>query len=369
MSSLAEEKVVAYEESGKELRTLDSHSAHGLAVDPSNGDVYVDEGPQIAHFDSSGDRLANLGAANLSGSLAVAIDPEGNLYATTESTSTPGSSEVAIFTASLAPDALIDNPMVLDSVTSAATRRSADFQTTPSGEFAAFGSTLALAGAEEETAGHTVLYRYDAGSGKLDCISCTTTGSPSAGDSSLASDGLSLTNDGRVFFNSGDQLVSADTDKKQDVYEWAQPGTGNCGTESTAYDKATGDCLALVSAGTSPFDSGLLSASADGTDAFFFTRDSLAPQDKNGDTMKIYDAREGGGFPYIDPRLQCQASDECHGASSPAPGPVQVGSVGNTPGNTPEEPKCRKGSVKRHGRCVRLHHHKRPKHHHRGAHR
>ena len=62
-------------------------------------------------------------------------------------------------------------------------------------------------GAEEETAGHTEVFRYDAGSSKLDCVSCTTTGPPSTGDSSLASDGLSLTDDGRVFFNSTDQLV------------------------------------------------------------------------------------------------------------------------------------------------------------------
>ena len=68
------------------------------------------------------------------------------------------------------------------------------------------------------------------------------------------------------------------------------------------FDSATGDCLALISAGTSPFDSGLLGATADGKDAYFFTRDSLVPQDKNGPTMKIYDAREGGGFPYTLPR-------------------------------------------------------------------
>ena len=38
----------------------------------------------------------------------------------------------------------------------------------------------------------------------------------------------------------------------------------------------------LISAGTSPFDSRLLSASANGTDVYFFTRDTLAPQDENG---------------------------------------------------------------------------------------
>ena len=35
----------------------------------------------------------------------------------------------------------------------------------------------------------------------------------------------------------------------------------------------------LISAGTGPFDSALLRASADGTDVFFFTHDALAPEE------------------------------------------------------------------------------------------
>ena len=52
----------------------------------------------------------------------------------------------------------------------------------------------------------------------------------------------------------------------------------------------------LISTGTSPFDSSLLGVSADGTDAYFFTRDTLVPSDENGSRVKIYDARAGGGF-------------------------------------------------------------------------
>ena len=80
----------------------------------------------------------------------------------------------------------------------------------------------------------------------------------------------------------------------------------------------------LISAGTSPFDSSLLAASADGTDVYFFTRDTLAPQDENGPAIKIYDARENGGFLSIPPRQPCQASDECHGPSSSAPPPPTI---------------------------------------------
>ncbi len=166
---------------------------------------------------------------------------------------------------------------------------------------------------------HTEVYRYDAPAEKLACVSCNPTGEPSAGDASLASNGLSLTDEGRVFFNSTDRLAVADTDERQDVYEWEPLGAGNCGKSSPSFYKATGACLALVSAGTSTFDSGLLGADANGTDVYFFTRDSLAPQDKNGPTMKIYDAREGGGFPYEFP--PSPARPPTSATAPPAPPP------------------------------------------------
>ena len=38
----------------------------------------------------------------------------------------------------------------------------------------------------------------------------------------------------------------------------------------------------LISTGTSPFASSLLGVSANGTDAYFFTRDTLTPRIENG---------------------------------------------------------------------------------------
>ena len=110
------------------------------------------------------------------------------------------------------------------------------------------------------------------------------------------------------------------------MYEWEPQGLGTC--------EATGGCISLISAGTSPFDSRLLSASANGTDVYFFTRDTLAPQDENGPAMKIYDARENGGFFVIPPRQPCQASDECHGPSSPTPPPPVIRTVTGSGGNS-----------------------------------
>jgi hypothetical protein len=224
---------------------------------------------------------------------------------------------------------------------------------TPSGQFAAFATDTPLG--EYENQGHTEIYRYDRVGEQLQCASCNPTNAAAEGDASLASDGLSLTEDGRVFFNSTDALAPRDLDETLDAFEWETPGAGNCGAENPNLNPGTGDCLSLISTGSSPFASSLLGVSADGKDAYFFTRDTLVPQDENGNLVKIYDARAGGGFPYISPPPPCKASDECHGAGSPAPPPPPISTITGTRGN--QVPfKCKAGFVKRHGNCVRRHH-------------
>ena len=83
----------------------------------------------------------------------------------------------------------------------------------------------------------------------------------------------------------------------------------------------------------------------------------LAPQDKNGTLMKIYDARELGGFLYISPPQPCQASDECHGRGSDASPPPNIRTVTGTrkppPTRVVAHKKCKKGTVRKNGRCVR----------------
>ena len=44
---------------------------------------------------------------------------------------------------------------------------------------------------------------------KLDCASCNPTSEQATGEATLAANGLSLTDDGRVFFNSTEGLVIA----------------------------------------------------------------------------------------------------------------------------------------------------------------
>ena len=176
----------------------------------------------------------------------------------------------------------------------------------------------------------------------------------------MASNGSSLTEAGQLFFNSEEPLALRDTDNLTDVYEWEPAGTGSCSAESPTFSMGSGDCLGLISTGSSPFNSKLLGVSANGTDAYFFTRDTLAPQDENGELVKIYDARENGGF-FVTPEPPlCKSSDECHGAGSSPPPPPDFHRDPGKSGNLVEtkHKDCRAGFVNKHGKCV-----KKPKHH------
>jgi hypothetical protein len=234
---------------------------------------------------------------------ADGVDGDPNLYL-----AEPGSAPQYVSTLEL------DNQVVLHSVSEAATRYTADFQTTPDGDNAVFVSTQSLTGYEND--GHLEIYRYEALGGDVECVSCAPTNARATGDASLARNGLSLIDDGRVFFTSTEPLVLRDTNSKKDAYEWVGPGQ-----------------IQLISTGTSGFDSGLLSATADGRDVYFFTRDTLAKSDQNGVLMKIYDAREGGGFFVVSEGPGCAASDECHGPGSAAPPVPDFPSVSGTPRN------------------------------------
>jgi hypothetical protein len=240
------------------------------------------------------------------------------------------------FVATLEPD----NPLLLDSVKANATRRTGDFQTTPSGSFAAFVSTLELGGVH--TFGLRSVFRYDAAARQIDCGSCDRTETDEsniAAPAELPPNGLGLLADGRLFFTTSAQLVINDANRRKDVYVWSS-------------EKAR-----LISGGSGPFDSGLLSASADGADVFFFTRDALAPEeDRNGALMRIYDAREGGGFFKLPPSVPCAASDECHGpGTAAAPAPPIRSSGKTTAGNVLV---CAKNRVKKRGQCVKKTHQK-----------
>jgi hypothetical protein len=312
--------------------------SYGVAVDPSNNHVYVDEGNQVIEYDEAGNQVGGpIGAGTLSGSVSLSADSGRLAISNVNTVATYGPRETPT-------DRSYDSPLVIDSVKEASTRHLDEFQTNSSGDDAVFPTTLPLT--QFDNGGKYGLYRFEAGRDEIDCVSCPPTEDASTADASLPRHGLGLTDDGRVFFDSSDPLVLRDTNEKPDAYEW-KDGEPQ-----------------LISTGNSTFGSGMLSTTRSGRDAFFFTRDQLVPSDVNGQAMKIYDAREEGGFFVIPERPPCAASDECHGPGTQAAPPPPIGTLKGSGGQFEPEPakqqKCKKGFRKRKvagkKKCVRKPH-------------
>ena len=237
------------------------------------------------------------------------------------------------------------------------------------------------------------VYLYDAGEGKLRCVSCNPGGGRPEGrplrhgheawtaaqipgwENQWHASRLLSAGGQRLFFESFEALLARDTNSKQDVYEWERSsGKAQCEEQGAErYVPGSEGCLSLISSGKSAQDSEVLDASASGSDVFFTTVASLIPSDPG--LVDIYDARIDGGFE----EEGGGEGGECEGVAcqNPAPPPAEVTPASAAlkgQGNVPEEKRprsCPKGKrkVRRHGktRCLSRHkgapHHKR---HHRG---
>jgi hypothetical protein len=301
---------------------FDEKPSYGVAYAATTDLIYVDRGNAIVEYNAAGEQQGPpVGGEVLSNSVGLAADV-GKIVVSNQ-----GGGDAAVFERVAAPSRGYDSPLVIGSVRSPEADEGGQFQATPDGRYAVVTSVRPLTGFDSE--GKYEVFRYDADTGVTDCVSCTTSGLPPSTDGSLASNGLSLINDGRVFFTSGEPLVLRDTDSKKDPYEWSE------------------GVVELVASGQSSFDSGLLTASADGTDVFFFTRDTLAPNDANGSLMKIYDARADGGFLLIPSLPSCAASDECHGPGSQEASAVKIGTLEGRRGNVEARVGCDAGKLAR----------------------
>jgi DNA-binding beta-propeller fold protein YncE len=158
-----------------------------------------------------------------------------------------------------------------------------------------------------------------------------------------------LSDAGRLYFNSSDPLVAADTNSKEDVYQYEPGGIGSC-------DRSAG-CVGLISSGTGESSSAFVDASEDGHDVFFTTADRLVASDTDS-TFDIYDARVcEPSDPCIVSKApsheECASVSACHDPSPQAPpGPSAPASIapsgsGNLPAgavaglktNAPAKPK------------------------------
>jgi hypothetical protein len=170
------------------------------------------------------------------------------------------------------------------------------------------------------------LYFFDPDADGVQCVSCNPNGERPTDDAQLGQgDGRSVTDDGRVFFNSPDRLVAGDVNGKYDAYQWHD-----------------GE-LSLISTGTSDDDSIFVNASDDGRDLFFATSQQLVGQDTDN-VVDLYDAREGGGLAgqaRVKPSAPC-SEDDCQPAGSARSAPPSIGTLVFTgPGGAVEEPESR----------------------------
>jgi hypothetical protein len=222
----------------------------------------------------------------------------------------------------------------------------ARMEITPNDEHMAFLTSSQVT--DYDNAGHSEIYLYTPATGDLRCTSCLPSGDPPSMDVTASHDGRFLANDGRTFFNTNEPLVLQDTNQATDVYEYVD-GRPQLITSGTATANNSSGLTTLFSF------IGLIGVSADGTDVYFSTTDTLVGQDRNGDNVKIYDARTAGGFPFVAPPPGCAAADECHGASSSAPAGLTTGTRADlgASGNLPAVKKKAQRKQRRHKRHAR----------------
>jgi len=233
------------------------------------------------------------------------------------------------------------------------------------------GGTLLLRSGRQLTGyrnhGVPELYLHRQGGG-FECVSCNPTGEAPSGPAALqdlprltanlgrnyAITTRNLSADGRrVIFDTPARLVAGDRNQVSDVYEWEEAGKGSCAAA------AAGGCLSLISGGAEGAEpSYFADADEEGENVFFFTAERLVAQDRD-QLIDVYDARVGGGIAAqeAEPLVPCESPAGCRGAGPGTPnipGPVTPSFSG--PGN-PKPPKpCKRGYVRRHGRCVAKHH-------------
>lgn len=248
--------------------------------------------------------------------------------------------------------------------------RSHAARVTPDGKVAVFMSSASLTGADNTDVASgqadAEVYRYDSDSGALDCISCNPTGARPAGrnigdeeraywaasrlpfiQSQIYPVSRAVSDSGkRVFFESFQPLLAADTNGAEDVYEWEAPGEGDCREESAAYSSRARGCVSLISSGEDPADSRILDVDPSGQNVFIATQASLLPQDPG--LIDVYDARVNGGFPQPPARVPECEGEACQGPLEAPNDPTPASSSFEGAGNVAEAPTRKKKAKKAH---------------------
>ena len=327
--------IVPYENNGyNQVHTYGSPLGNGLSDNPiaaDNGDIYF----------FSPERLAG----------SKGVNGQENLY--------DYRNEKLQYVTTLPPKPFCDTPPDQPFEQYCSVGPVVRMQVTPSDSRMAFLTAAQVT--SYDNANHLEMYIYDPASEQVKCVSCVPDGEPPTTNVKASSDGIFMTNDGRVFFSTGDSLVPEDTDEKLDTYEYVEGHAQLISSGSSSKDSSHGVVLGI---NEELFEAGLVGVSENGTDAYFTTYDTLVGQDRNGSALKFYDARVDGGFPYQPPPQPCEAADECHGPGNAAEAGFPNGTEANLGrgGNVAESAGAAKPKHLRK-------HHKHAKKHHRRKHR
>jgi hypothetical protein len=233
-----------------------------------------------------------------------------------------------------------------------------------SARMTADGESLVFTASRAVDGGVPQIYMYHRGGGSPLCVSCAPAGAGAGGGASLEGHPENLTGPklehafltrnlsvggGRVFFQTDAKLVNGDENGVTDVYEWEADGTGSC-TSS----EQNGGCVYLISAGRGTAPSYFGDADETGANVFFLTDQPLVAQDRD-ELVDVYDARVGGGIQSQNEATPAPCGDEgsCRGGALPQPSsPTPRSSTITGSGNVKPVGKCKKGKVRRHGKCV-----------------
>lgn len=229
-------------------------------------------------------------------------------------------------------------------------------RTTPDGGVMIFESRANLTG--YDSAGHSEIYRYEAVTGDLSCLSCNPSFATASFDSHLQHfQGLdataalvaipNLADGGRIaFFETAEALTPTDVNNNVDIYEWE------------------GGRVFLISSGQNPLPSRIYGVTPDGRNVFFSTHAMLVPQDRS-EVRSIYDARVEGGFAAPGAEHPCQG-DACQPKGAPPALPSPTSDQFQGPGRRPtlHPRRCRRGAKGHRGRpghCVKHRRHRKHK--------
>jgi hypothetical protein len=248
----------------------------------------------------------------------------------------------------------------------------------PNGRYLAFMSERSLTGYDNRDAASEEpveeVFRYDAVADRLDCVSCNPSGASPAGQVANPNLGNPIRADsqeswsqrwvaailpaaqesepniglafhhprvvhdnGRVFFNAVDSLVSADSNGGWDVYQNEPTGTGDCTAASSGAGIAgsAAGCVSLISSGTAEEEATFLDASESGDDVFFITPAQLSVTDEDFE-LDVYDARVDG-VPATLPVINECVGEACQPAPNPPNDPTPASAAFHGSGNVPSE--------------------------------